>query len=57
METIFLNTLNSMTNKSNRFVYLFTDKLSLKNPNRNIALADLSIYYTWKNIKPECNNN
>ena len=22
-----------------------------------MALADLSIYYTWKNIKTECNNN
>ena len=22
-----------------------------------MALANLSIYYTWKNIKKECNNN
>ena len=34
-----------------------TDKLNLKNPNKNIALANLSIYCTWKNIKSECNNN
>ena len=52
-----MNTLNSKTNKSNRFVYQFTDKLSFKNPNKNIALANLSIYYTGKNIKPEYNNN
>ena len=52
-----MNTLNSRTNKSNRFVYQFTDKLNLKNPNKNIALANLSIYYTWKNIKSEYNNN
>ena len=57
METIFMNTLNSKTNKSNRFVYQFTDKLNLKNPNKNIALANLSIYYTWKSIKSEYNNN
>ena len=56
METIFINTLNSKTNKSNRFVYQFTDKLNLKNPNKNITLANLSIYYTWKNIKSEYNN-
>ena len=31
--------------------------MNLKNPNKNIALANLSIYYTWKNIKPEYNNN
>ena len=40
-----MNTLNSKTNKSNRFVYQFTDKLNLKNPNKNIASANLSIYY------------
>ena len=33
------------------------DKFNLKTPNRNIALANLSIYYTWKNIKSEYNNN
>ena len=32
-----MNTLNSKTNKSNRFVYQFTDKLNLKNPNKSIA--------------------
>ena len=52
-----MNTLNSKTNESNRFVYQFTDKLNLKNPNENIELANLGIYYTWKNIKSEYNNN
>ena len=33
METIFMNILNSKTNESNRFIYQFTDKLNLKNPN------------------------
>ena len=28
----------------------------LKNPTNNIALANLSIYYTWRNIKSEYNN-
>ena len=51
METIFTNTLNSKTNESNRFVNQFTDKLNLKNPNKNMELANLSIYYAWKNIK------
>ena len=52
-----MNTLNSRTNESNRFIYQFTDKLNLKNPNKNIAFANLSIYYTWKSIKSEYNNN
>ena len=57
METIFINTLNSKTNEFNRFIYQFTDKLNLKNPNKNMVLTNLSIYYTWKNIKSEYNNN
>ena len=52
-----MNTLNSKTNESNRFMYQFTNKLNPKNPNKNMALANLSIYYTWKNIKSEYNNN
>ena len=52
-----MNTLNSKTNNSNRFVYQFTDKLNLKNPKKNIALVNLSIYYTWKNNKSEHNFN
>ena len=38
-----MNTLNNRANESNRFIYRFTDKLNLKNPNKNIALANLSI--------------
>ena len=52
-----MNTLNSKKNESNRFIYQFNDKLNLKNPNKNMALANLSIYYTWKNIKSEYSNN
>ena len=52
-----MNILNSKTNESNRFIYQFTDKLNLKNPNKNMAVANLSIYYTLKNIKSEYNNN
>ena len=52
-----MNTLNSKTSESNKFIYQFTDKLNLKNPNKNMALANLSIYCTWKNIKSEYNNN
>ena len=52
-----MNTANSKTTNSNKFVYNFIDKLNLKNPNKNIALANLGIYYTWKNIKSDYNNN
>ena len=52
-----MNTLNSRTNESNKFIHQFVDKLNLQNANKNIALPNLSIYYTWKNIKSEYNNN
>ena len=57
METIFMNTENSKTNKLHRFKLDLADKLNLKNPNKNTALVNLSIYSTSKNIKPEYNNN
>ena len=57
METLFMNTLNSKTNESNKFFYQFTDRLNLKNPNKYMALANLSIYYTCKNIKSVYNNS
>ena len=52
-----MNTENSKTSASHRFKLDLTDKLNLKNPNRNIALVNLSIYYTWEDIKSEYNNN
>ena len=51
METFFMNTKNSKTSELNRFKYNLIDKLDLRNPNKNMALANLSIYYTWKNVK------
>ena len=57
MERIFMNIENSKTNEPHRFKLYLRDKLSLKNPNENVALANLTIYYTWKNIKTEYNNN
>ena len=57
METFFMNTKNSKTNESHRFKYDLIDKLDFKNPNKNMALANLSIYYTWKNVKSIYKNN
>ena len=45
MEAIFMNTENSKTNKSHIFRLTLADKLNLKDPNKNVALANLSIYY------------
>ena len=57
METFFMNSKNSKKSEPNRFKYDLIDKLDLKNPNKNMALGNLSIYYTWKNVKSTYNNN
>ena len=51
-----MNTKNSKTSESNRFRLYFTDKLDLRG-NKTIALANLSIYYTWQNVTSEYKNN
>ena len=57
MKTIFVNTKNSKTSELHRFNLDLTDKFNLKNPNKNLPLANFSICYTWKNINSEYNNN
>ena len=50
-----MNTENSKTNEPHRFSLILADKLNLKDPNKNMALANLSIHYTWKKIKSAYN--
>ena len=50
-----MNTENSKTNESHRFKLDLADKFNLKSLKENIALVNLSIYHTWKNIKSQCN--
>ena len=57
METFFMNSKNSKTNKPYKFKCDLIDKLDLRNPNKNMPLANLSIYYTWKNAKSTYSNN
>ena len=57
METFFMSTKNSKTNEPHMFKYNLIDKLDLKNLNKNMAVANLSIYYTWKNVKSIYKNN
>ena len=52
-----MNSENSKSSEPHRFTLDLTDKLNLKDPKKSMALANLNIYYTWKNIKSEYNNN
>ena len=50
MDTIFRNSKNSKTSDSHRLLLNLSDKINLKRSDKYVALSNLSIYYTWKNI-------
>ena len=56
MDTIFMNSENSRTSEYHVLVLNLTDKLDLRRGQKTVALSNLSIYYTWKNIKSSYNN-
>ena len=52
-----MNSENSKISKPHVLILKITNKLDLKRGEKIIALSNLSIYYTWKNIKSSYNNN
>ena len=57
METILMNTENGKTNEPHKFVLNLSQKLDLRSSNKLVALQNLSIYYTRKNIRKKYKNN
>ena len=57
MNPIFMNSKNSKTFDPHRLSLILTDKINLKISDKYVALPNLSIYYTWKNIKKSYKNN
>ena len=57
MDTIFMNSENSKTSEHHVFLLKLTDKLDLRRGQKTVALSNLSIYYTWKNVNSSYNNN
>ena len=57
MDTIFMNSENSKTSKSYFLNLKLTSKLDLRLGENVFALSNLSIYYTWRNIRSSYNNN
>ena len=52
-----MNSENSRTPEYHVLMLKLTDKLDLRRGQKTVALSNLSIYYTWKNIKSSYNNN
>ena len=57
MDTIFMNSENSKISEYHVLVLKLTDKLDLRRGQKTVALSNLSIYYTWKNVKSSYKNN
>ena len=51
MNTIFIDSENSKTSDLQRLLLNLTDKIDQRRKDKYIALSNLRIYYTWKNIK------
>ena len=56
MDTIFMDSENSRNSEYHVLVLKLTNKLDLRRGQKTVALSNLSIYYTWKNIKSSYNN-
>ena len=57
MDTIFMNSENRKNSELHVLIIKLTNKLDLRIGENVIVLSNLSIYYTWKNIKSSYNNN
>ena len=53
MDTIFMNSGNSKTSDPHRLLLNLQDKRNLKRNDKYVTLRNLSIYYTWKDIKDQ----
>ena len=57
MDTIFMNSENSKTSEYHVLVLKLAEKLDLRRSQKTVALSNLSIYYTWKNVESSYNIN
>ena len=57
MDTTFTNSENSKTSDTHRLLLSLSDKINLKRSDKDAALSNISVYYTWKNIKKSYKNN
>ena len=52
-----MNTENSKANEPHKFVLNLSQKLGLRSSDKHVALQNLSIYCTWKNIRKQWKKN
>ena len=52
-----MNSEKSKASDPRRLLFNLSDKINLKRSDKYVALLNLSIYYTWKNLKKSYKNN
>ena len=57
MDTIYMNSKNNKTYKPHLLTLELSSKLDLRIGEKIIHLSNVSIYYTWRNIKTSYNHN
>ena len=57
MDTMFINSENRKTSDPRRLLLNLSNKKKLKRSDKYDALLNVSIYYTWKNIKKSHKSN
>ena len=57
MDTIFVTSKNSKTSDPHRLLLRLSEKKKLIRSGKYVALSNLSIHYTWKDIKKSYKNN
>ena len=51
MGNIFMNYQKTKISDPRRLLFNLADKMNLKRKDKYVALSNLTIYFTWKNIK------
>ena len=57
MDTIFMNSKNSITSDPHRLLLNLTDKINLKRNDKYVALSNHCIHYIWKILKMSSKND
>ena len=57
METLFLNAENSKTKEPDKSVLNLSQRLDLRSLHEHVALQNLPIRYTWKNVRRQYKSN
>ena len=57
MDTLFMNSENNRTSEYHILLLKLADKLYLRRGQKSVALSNISIYYTWRNIESSYKNN